>query len=309
MDYENAVNAVRALSKGGVARVSFVTPFVSACLAAAKLAKQSPPESFSFSSEATGYAENSGLRYHLGLTDSSPSSGAREGLTYCQVAKLMNPAEVETCNTKIGSFLRTQLRGCANRRLINATCGVVGELHDNIASHADGCGFSAAQMYRGRERVIRIGIADCGYGLNGSVQRSGRSMTDLEAIEWCLQRGNTTARKASSSEDVFGPQRLPEDCLSSPYPDHVETTSNASHHMGEGLYRLTELVAKTGGNTLVWSGSAQILYSSESRIPKNTDVHWLGTAIEIELPVAAFEACQAAVDRDEFESLAKRLNL
>ncbi len=269
-----------------------------------------PPDAFVFSSDAMGYAENSGLRFHIGQCEQRPRPGSAVGLTYCQAEKLANPAEVDYCNANIGRFLRTQLSGCQNQALVSATCGVVGELHDNIVSHSHGCGFSAAQYYRSSKRVIQIAMADCGRGLNGSVRQSGQIMSDREAIDWCLKRGNTTAKSITPApDDIFGPQRLPDDSVSNPYPRGVNVHRSDNHHMGEGLYRLTELIANTGGETWIWSGSAQILCTSNSRLPISSDVQWQGTAIGIEIPVAAFERCEAAQNVDEYESLAKRLKL
>lgn len=310
MDYSKAVHAVSQLTDQRVATVNFVTPIVSVCLAAVKIAKSLPPDAVCFSSEATGYAENCGLRYHLGHTKEPPGEGFSVGLTYCKAEKLANPSEVEHCNANIGRFLRTQLQGCANQDLVAATCGVVGELHDNVVSHAGGCGFSAAQYYKTGKRVIQIGLADCGRGLNGSVSRMGAVMSDEEAIQWCLRRGNTTAKSLpDAKDDLFGPQRLPLDSISNPYPPGVATRVSDNHHMGEGLFRLTELIRNTGGKTWIWSGSAQFLCSEKSSLPIRSNIQWQGTAIEIELPVAAFETCQIAQNANEFEALAKRLNL
>lgn len=59
--------------------------------------------------------------------------------------------------------------------------------------------------------------------------------------------------------------------------------------MGEGLFRLTELIRNTGGKTWIWSGAAQLLCTEKSSMPIQNDVQWQGTAVEIELPVTAFE--------------------
>lgn len=182
MEYAKAIRAVRTLRNAGSTSVSFVTPIVSTCLAAAKLSLQVEPEAFHFTSDALGYAENSGLRYHIGASDKPPLPGQNAGISYCQIVKLADAAEVDTGNRLIGNFLRSQLAGCANDSLVRATCGVVGELHDNIASHAAGAGFSAAQVYRGKRKVIQIGIVDCGLGLNGSVRRFGVAVSETPSF-------------------------------------------------------------------------------------------------------------------------------
>ncbi len=133
-------------------------------------------------------------------------------------------------------------------------------------------------------------------------------MSDADAILWCLKRGNTTAGPAPT-EDVFGPQRIQLDAPYNPYPPGVETTFRESHHRGEGLYKLTELVANTGGSVWIWSGSGQIFCTNNSRTPIPSEVEWAGTAIAIELPVAAFENSGVATNRDEYDLLARRLKL
>lgn len=310
MNFDKAVRAISELSTAGVTSVGFVTPIVSACLAAARISLRLPPNSVQFTSDSLTYATNSSLTHHLGVSATAPRAGSAAGLSYCQVAHLRSHAEVNACNRQIGGFLNLQLGNCPNSKLVEDTRGVVGELHDNIACHANGAGFSAAQMYRGSKKVIQIGIADCGCGLLGSVHQAGMRMTAMEAIEWCLTRGNTTAKSPNPpTSDVFGPQRLPADSFHSPYPEGVSTVSSDSHHMGEGLFRLTELVASTGGSTWIWSGNAQIVCRNQTRTPIDSDVEWTGTAIEIELPVSAFESCQVANDSKEYEILARRLNL
>jgi hypothetical protein len=79
--------------------------------------------------------------------------------------------------------------------------------------------------------------------------------------------------------------------------------------MGEELFRLTELIRNTGGKTWIWSGVAQLLCTEKYSLPIHSNVQWQAMAIEIELPVAAFDTSQIAQNADEFEALAKRLNL
>lgn len=311
MDYNFVSGKIRTLCRNPATPVhfGFVSPITSVCLAASKVADTIDVSKIMFSSAATGYAEINGLRYHLGISGNCPPQGANTGKAYCRVAKLQNPAEVEACNANIGTLLTEQLGNCPNAHLVAATCGVVGELHDNVACHAYGCGFSAAQVYKSTRKVIQIAIADCGFGLGGSVRRAGIKLSDAESIEWCLKRGNSTAKTPTTDPTDFGPQFIPEDCLNSPYPEGIPTTSRGSHHMGEGLYRLTELVRVTGGSTCVWSGDGMILCEQESRITPMNNVYWKGTAIEIEIPVEAFEECPAATDSHKYDELARRLNL
>ena len=111
---------------------------------------------------------------------------------------------------------------------------VVGELHDNVASHASGLGFSCAQAYNdaGAKR-IEFALADRGRGMLRNVRELFPEVeSHPEAIAWCLKRGNTTARNES---DPWA-QRLPDDAMVSPFPGNTRPESREDHHIGEGLW-------------------------------------------------------------------------
>lgn len=315
MDHRNTIKTIETVTgnQKRAKRVNFVTPVLSVCLAGAFADQRFEADQLEFAEESLGYAENNGLRHLLKLTTTTPNAGMSVGRTYCQIVTLNHSAEVHSCNQTIGGLLQVQLAQCANRKLIAATTGVVGELHDNVVSHAMGRGFSAAQVYSGQHRRIEIAIADIGCGLRGSLRRGGLELDDLAALEWCLKRGNTRVKLPKYAtkpvHPLDCPQRLPEDCLISPYPPNVTTTSSDSHHMGEGLYRLTELIRKTGGNVWIWSGNAQILSKGETIQATHVDVNWSGTVIEIEIPIAAFEKSEIANSPSDYEELAQRLGL
>lgn len=304
------INTLKSLSVSGQeVSVQFVTPLHAVCLAGRFQSRAFDSNSLSFACDARNYAENCGLLFHLGLSQEIPIRGGKSGLTYCPIESIIDAAEVDGCNQRIASLLRSQLGSCPNKSLVNATCGVVGELHDNIASHARGRGFSAAQVYRGGQQVIQIAIADVGQGIGPNVRRAGLDLTDPQAIEWCLQRGNTTANLKKQVDSLIGPQRLGIDSIWTPYPDSTPTTNSDNHHMGEGLYRLTELIRETGGETWIWSGKSAVECKKNARIPIVTDIEWTGTVIAIEIPIVAFEKCVVALEKPEYDQLAKRLGL
>ena len=81
------------------------------------------------------------------------------------------------------------------RFVLDKTARVVGELHDNVASHASGRGFSAAQFYRQGRSRLEIAIADGGSGFLRNVRRVMPNITTHgAAIEWCLKKGNVSVR-------------------------------------------------------------------------------------------------------------------
>lgn len=187
---------------------------------------------------------------------------------------------------------------------------VVGELHDNVASHASGVGFSAAQVYNGQKgkRWIEFAVADSGCGMLRNVRQLVPTIaSDDDAIKWCLIRGNTTAGERDSWA-----QRLPEDCLYSPLPSGVTSFSNENHHLGEGLAVLTELITIAAGELWIWSGNCEFTLDEQGRSYYRTadDIQWQGVAIEIKLDVdRALGALATPLADAKLEALAGRLGL
>lgn len=155
-----------------------------------------------------------------------------------------------------------------------------------MASHADGLGFSCAQTYNtGGARRIEFAIADSGRGMLKNVQRISPDInSDSEAISWCLQRGNTTARRVKTGDWA---QRLPDDAVVSPYPSTVPIQRNEDHHVGEGLWKLAELTRNLDGKLWVASGKGQVLIESGKEVASDSRINWLGVAIELEIVVSA----------------------
>ncbi len=216
LKHVSAILAIQITRNGHEHLIRFVHPIVTAMIAACTLRRGERPELIRFSSDAGGYAENVGLIETIRGNYSFPQPGGRHGRTYSRLVKLASHAEVDASNEVIGRFFREQIAETspqASRQLTR----VVGELHDNIASHAGGAGFSCAQVYSlGDEKRIEFAVADVGCGMLANVQRIDKHVSEHEkAIEWCLVRGNTT----SADPDEWA-QRLPPDALCSPYPSH-----------------------------------------------------------------------------------------
>jgi hypothetical protein len=79
--------------------------------------------------------------------------------------------------------------------------------------------------------------------------------------------------------------------------------------MGEGLYRLVELIRETGGKTWIWSGNASMLNEKGTTTWIDPGISWSGTIVAIEIPIVAFESSPVAESVSSFENLAKRLGL
>jgi hypothetical protein len=292
-----------------VSSISFVTPLLAVSLCGAFRSRKISREQFSFAEDAHKYARSNGLLALLGDNDETSNTGILHGFTYCPIQSLSVHAEVDNCNKVLSGLLQTQLSGCTNQKLVRATCAVIGEIHDNVASHARGPGFSAAQVYKGKEKQIQIAVADIGQGIRNSLGPVWKEKTDKEALEWCLIRGNTRTKLLPQDEDLLGPQKL--DCLSfhNPYPEHTNVRYDDNHHMGEGLYRLVELIRETGGKTWIWSGNASMLNDKGTTTWIDPGISWSGTIVAIEIPIVAFESSPVAESVSSFENLAKMLGL
>ncbi len=312
MDHEDAMRLLRVIRSDGLrVPVGWLSPVIVAVLAAeAASGKQRGhplQERLVFQAEQKGYAANCGLQAVLEGQYTPPSLTGLQGLTYTRLTRLASPHEVDACNAVINNLFYEQL-GENGGEFIRVLSKVVGEMHDNVASHSRGVGFSIAQRYerRGGE-VVQFAIVDSGVGMLRNVASVAPDVTsDERAIAWCLERGNTTAASTGDGWE----QRLPEDSLFSPYPPTVCTVTGDNHHQGLGLWHLQEIVRAAAGSFWVASGAGQCRYLAGADEPSYDSLEplWQGVAIEVELPVPQATTGNAA-RRAALEGLAERLGL
>ena len=76
---------------------------------------------------------------------------------------------------------------------------VIGELHDNVWSHGNSFGFSIAQKYK--DKII-FAVVDTGLGFKKVLNNANIEdiNSDIDAIEWCLQKGNTSTQSKIEDE-------------------------------------------------------------------------------------------------------------
>lgn len=283
--------------------VAFVSPVVSVALAAARLVTDRISEC-QFTPACADFAAMTGLQAAIAGKPLENKRSGLQGMTYSKLTHLRSHNDVEFCNAVIGDLIYGQLGTGGNARFVQEVVKVVGELHDNVPSHASGAGYSAAQVYdRQGRKSIEFAVADAGCGFLRNVGRIDESIsTDAAAIGWCFARGNTTAVQHGDLA-----QRLPDDAIISPLPIGVDSFSQEDHHMGEGLWKLTELVNCCDGSLFVWSGDAIMTMIKGARSFQTASVAWRGVMIEMELPVESFRA--ATTDERGIEALAKRLGI
>jgi len=312
VDHEDALRLLRSVrSEGQPVRVAWLSPIVVAMLAAeaAHESRLDHPlrERVSFQPESNRYAFNCGLKSVLEGPYVPPSLAGLQGLTYTRLTRLVSGHEVDACNAVINNLFYEQL-GKNGQEFIRVLSKVVGEMHDNVASHSRGVGFSIAQRYERRgDDVIQFAIVDSGVGMLRNVKAVAPVVTtDEQAIDWCLQRGNTTAASRGDGWE----QRLPGDSVVSPYPPTVGTITGDNHHQGLGLWHLQEIVRAAGGSFWVASGAGQCRYLAGAERPSYDALKpvWQGVAIEVELPVPRVAPVTAA-RRAALEGLAERLGL
>jgi|SRR5688500_10726027 len=293
--YAEAIAAVREFDRGRCS-VGFVTPAVSVCLATRR-SQRGPAVEMVFAGDARNYAQTIGLADAMEGRPQPFSPSGLAGRTYSPLAHLSCAAEVDPCNAVINTLFREQL-SAHDPRCVHRICQVIGELHDNVASHARGIGFSAAQSLNG---WLYFAIADAGCGFLANARKVNAANTHKEAIHWAFVRGNTSARP---SEDFWEQTWAPGRPARSDYDAEEE-----NHHQGLGLAILEELVMDLGGNLWVISGDHHRTMTQGSWLPcVPAPVRWEGVAIELALPIVKMQT-RGAVRESEPDDLAEELGI
>lgn len=271
-----------ARAKARVARLTFVHPSDSVVIAASCLTKQLSRVEFLDDSER--YAKSIGLLDAVNGERPRPKLGALSGKSYSPLCRIDDQADVDSANHLVSSTLESHLVG--NPRLLSVVRQVVGEIHDNVWSHARGVGFSACQIYGTTEadRLVQFAVADCGAGFLRNARRVLSSLSDdFEAIEWCLEKNNTSA----GMPHEFA-QRIDPDDPFGGLPPGVPTRTSSNHHQGLGLYKLRKCVEAANGSMVLVSGSGGLVLKRDGTTIRITPpIPWRGVFIEFELPSSA----------------------
>lgn len=292
MHCADPIRIIRALSGAatGVQQVDWVSPILSTMLAALSLRDKGATQRVTFAPSCESYALNIGLKGVLGgVTQPKPTMGESCGMSYSPLASLACHAEVEACNALVNGVLRRNLEKQAPA-VVRQVGKIVGEMHDNVASHARGRGYSATQIYQPDR--LEFAIADCGCGLLKNAKRADpRISTDADAIEWSLRKGTTSAPKLDPMA-----QRTAEDW---------DSNADGDAHQGMGLWQLRELVKRTSGQLWLLTGTAQYLLSQGKESTSVAPISWSGLALELEVPITYSEPI--ARDGEELDPLASEL--
>ncbi len=306
MNYQDAITTMRQVTNESLPRttVHFVSPVLS-CICAALSQRGACKNPIHFHGNSEEYAQANGLASLLEGNYRPEDRSGQQGITYSRLTRLLMNHEVDAGNRVIADLLYEQF---GNNRFTNRLVGVVGELHDNVVSHAEGAGYSCAQTYnRNGQRRVEFAVADFGIGMLSNVKKiAPNTESDLEAIKWCLKKGNTTA----TGMDEWA-QRLPDDSIRSPIPGPTYNAGTENHHVGLGLYQLRQLVRLFQGKLWIWSGNTQILIQGgKMAVLANAAGNWQGVVVELEVTVPSQGSPgESGTLSAELEDLAKSLGI
>lgn len=216
---------------------------------------------FAEPSAQAGYARNIRLQEHLDGYDSYEYGRINAGRTYSPLVRLDSEEETDEATSTLVSCLGHILGLEDLPKGVNELCHVIGELLGNVWAHGMSTGFSMAQKFTPMNKdYIEFAVSDHGGGFLRELESCGIQgvNSDQEAIEWCIQEGNSTKLRTDEWS-----QRVPGDHIGgNPFGSHVNTHHNENHHQGLGLYKLIELVRRYKGTLTLWSGDALLEVSN-----------------------------------------------
>ena len=231
------------------------------------------------------YASAIGLSKTLWNSDDFPYNRRNEGLNYSSLECLDRPESTDKATSCINNCVRKMFLSVdVSDSFVAQMCDVIGDVHDNVWSHGMASGFSVAQKwptYKDDDYYFEFALADAGIGLLGEINRCG--LKDIannhrEAIEWCIQEGNST--KKPGPEDDWA-QTMPADLINNPLRGIEKTNfSSGSHHQGLGLSKLVRLVEAAGGQLWLASGDCALERTSNGQHSYRTLASsWSGVAL------------------------------
>lgn len=236
------------------------------------------------------YLKTIGFYHHIFGQEGNINRSTKYGTNYSTLAPLISEQHTESANSIINSCIRYNVSEVAKKTASASTLTeIVGELHDNVWSHAKSAGFSLFQKTRGMhgDVFLEFAIADRGCGFFRELKRVNIDVAnDKEAIEWCLRQGNTSKKP---KEDDGWTQQLPADVIGNPMGGYANY-HNGNHHQGLGLAKLKEMIIEAKGILKIASGKQ--LYILDNATEKWTDISetpWNGVAISFVIPIKNLE--------------------
>ena len=270
LDFINTINKINQFYREESRTIhvlgDFSTPGFWVVLAAYAKLKRIEKGSISFENKRLeSYATAIGLSKALWDSDNFRHDRKNEGLNYSSLECLDRPESTDKATSCINSCVRKMFSAVeVPDTFVSQACDVIGDVHDNVWSHGMASGFSVAQKWPvnhhdDSDYWFEFALADSGIGLLGEIKRCG--LKDIannhrEAIEWCIQEGNST--KKPCPQDDWS-QTMPADISNNPLRGIEKTNfSNGSHHQGLGLSKLVRFVDAAGGQLWLASGDCAL---------------------------------------------------
>jgi len=250
------------------------------------------------------------MQFNRAIWGGGAKNNINAGKNYSPITPLHSDLEVDTATGSINSCIRKLAKGNESTG-IHELSFVVGELHDNVWSHGKESGFSMAQKSKvpyEEDFYFEFALADSGLGFLAEMKRTGTNVNShKEAIEWCIQEGNST--KHSDDIDEWA-QRLPSDNLGgSPLGGVVQTHSEENHHQGLGLAHLIKLIRSYNGELCLVSGTSILHINSQGqKTYEEIQSQWQGVVISCKLRESELvKSAQEEDIDDELELLMQQL--
>lgn len=257
-----------------------------------------------------GYGRAIGIEAAIGAVDTYEHNRSNQGINYSPLVVLDAVEQTNQATRDIAGCIRTWFTDDKLTRFAGELCDVVGDLHDNVWSHAKSTGVSMAQKWSqpsASDSVFEFALADGGMGFVKELQRSGvaareRIESAKDAIAWCVVRGNSSKIRV---EDPWE-QRLPDDHMGNPMGSIAKVRGHGNHHLGLGLAKLVELVEKFKGELWLASGDAMMTIDRNGlRKYQSLPFQWAGVILSCRFSVSRVEAIASAdvAAGDELDAL------
>jgi len=264
-------------------------------------------QDLAISGNILAYAKAIAIERALGQTDTFRYDRKCAGENYSPLVMLDSRELTDGAVSEINQCIRGLFNEEQYAEFTASICELVGDLLDNVWAHGKSTGFSMAQKWRGPLDgfLFEFAVADCGYGFLRELQRVGMTVTnDREAIEWCIQPGNSTKKRDVGEWE----QRLPEDVMGNPMGRFGRVVESENHHMGLGLAKLVTAVEQFHGWCWLASGNAMLYISPDGqRSYINLPIPWQGVALSCRFDSNRVTGTTPLYTGDEFEDILAQL--
>ncbi|MBD8879808.1 hypothetical protein IHE49_04890 [Rhodanobacter sp. 7MK24] len=261
------------------------------------------------------YARAIGIEAALDCDDTYAYQRTNQGKNYSPLVLLRGVEEIDRATQDIASCVRNWFTDPKMGPFVANLCDVVGDLHDNVWSHAESTGISMASKWKkpyssGQEHVLEFALADAGAGFLAELRRAGIDRreglsTHAEAINWCIVEGNSSKKKDLD----FWAQALPPDAVGNPIGDMAYVKVKENNHLGLGLAKLVELVQRFHGQLWLASGDSYLTVDAAG----NREMHqsvlgWSGVLLACRFETDKVAQAVAAGQQKEMDDLDRLLS-